>query len=79
MKDLWIEGTLKPTTRCWAQGMDGWRPLSLIPQLKWCLSATGIAIMNESDLAINCLNMLIMICELFPNKCASILYLVLFL
>lgn len=68
MKDLWAEGVLKPTTRCWAQGMDGWRPLNLIPQLKWCISATGTAIMNESDLAINCLNMLITICKLFPNK-----------
>lgn len=68
MKDLWENGSLKPTTRCWAQGMDGWKPLHLIPQLKWKLMATGLAIMNESDLAVACLNMLIQICEFYPNK-----------
>ena len=68
MKEFWDEGTVKPTTRCWAQGMDGWRPLHVIPQLKWSIMATGVPIMHESDLAIACLNMLLNICEFYPNK-----------
>eukprot|EP00794_Sanderia_malayensis_P017835 gene17835-19618_t len=68
MKQLREEGTLKPSTRCWAQGMDGWRPLHSIPQLKWFLLPTGHSIMNETDLAITCLNMLIDICRCYPNR-----------
>lgn len=59
MAELYNEGTINAKTRCWAQGMDGWRPLYTIPQLKWCLLASSQAVMNESDLAILILNMLI--------------------
>ncbi|KAJ3611304.1 hypothetical protein NHX12_021320 [Muraenolepis orangiensis] len=59
MQEFWSAGVLTAKTRCWAQGMDGWRPLQAIPQLKWCLLATGQAVMNESDLATLILNMLI--------------------
>jgi len=65
---MWEAEELKPTTRCWAQGMDGWRNLVSIPQLKWLLCATGLAIMNDSDLAICCLNMLIDISRFYPNR-----------
>ena len=68
MKDMSAEGTLRPETKCWAQGMDGWRPLQNIPQLKWYLLATGSAVMNETDLAVLILNMLIKICEFYPNR-----------
>ena len=68
MKDMSAEGILRPETKCWAQGMDGWRPLQSIPQLKWYLLATGNAVMNETDLAVLILNMLIKICEFYPNR-----------
>ncbi|KAL4623419.1 hypothetical protein GN956_G19211 [Arapaima gigas] len=68
MQDLWKEGTLMAKTRCWAQGMDGWRPLQAIPQLKWCLLASGQAVMNETDLATLILNMLITMCSYFPSR-----------
>ncbi|XP_077997979.1 dnaJ homolog subfamily C member 13-like [Glandiceps talaboti] len=68
MKELWKEGTLVPKTRCWAQGMDGWRPLHTIPQLKWCLLASGQAVMNESELATLILNMLNRICDYYPSR-----------
>ena len=68
MKDMSADGTLRPETKCWAQGMDGWRPLQNIPQLKWYLLATGIAVMNETDLAVKILKMLIKICEFYPNR-----------
>ncbi|GAB6018577.1 DnaJ sub C member 13 [Chamberlinius hualienensis] len=68
LKDYWTEGVINSKTRCWAQGMDGWRPLQAIPQLKWCLMATGNSIMNESDLAVLLLNMLIRICDYYPSR-----------
>ncbi|XP_054717127.1 dnaJ homolog subfamily C member 13-like [Uloborus diversus] len=68
MKDLWKDGTIHPKTKCWAQGMDGWKPIHSIPQLKWCLLATGTPLMNESDLANEILRMLIRICEYFPSR-----------
>lgn len=68
MKEMAVEGTLRPETKCWAQGMDGWRPLQNIPQLKWYLLATGTAVMNETDLSVLILNMLNKMCEFYPNR-----------
>nr|XP_014352446.1 PREDICTED: dnaJ homolog subfamily C member 13 [Latimeria chalumnae] len=68
MKQFWSSGQLIPKTRCWAQGMDGWRQLQVIPQLKWCLLATGQPVLNETDLATLVLNMLITMCEYFPSR-----------
>lgn len=71
MKEFWSEGKINSKTRCWAQGMDGWRLLHGIPQLKWCLLATGTPVMNESELATLILNMLIKICDYFPSRDAD--------
>lgn len=68
MQEFWSTGVLTAKTRCWAQGMDGWRPLQAIPQLKWCLLASGQAVMNESDLATLILNMLITMCSYYPSR-----------
>ncbi|XP_073797395.1 dnaJ homolog subfamily C member 13 isoform X1 [Danio rerio] len=68
MQEFWRSGTLSAKTRCWAQGMDGWRPLQAVPQLKWALLAGGQAVMNESDLATLILNMLISMCSYFPSR-----------
>ncbi|XP_077365120.1 dnaJ homolog subfamily C member 13 isoform X1 [Festucalex cinctus] len=68
MQEFWTTGVLSAKTRCWAQGMDGWRPLQAVPQLKWCLLATGQAVMNETDLATLILNMLITMCSYYPSR-----------
>ncbi|XP_050693547.1 dnaJ homolog subfamily C member 13-like isoform X2 [Eriocheir sinensis] len=68
LKDCWASGALSPKTLCWAQGMDGWHPLTSIPQLKWSLAATGTPVMTESDLATLVLNMLITMCRYFPSR-----------
>ncbi|XP_078270124.1 dnaJ homolog subfamily C member 13 isoform X5 [Rhinoraja longicauda] len=68
MKEFWKDGVLTPKTRCWAQGMDGWRTLQNIPQLKWCLLANGQPVLNETDLATLILNMLITMCEYSPSR-----------
>lgn len=74
MQEFWKSGTLTAKTRCWAQGMDGWRPLQAIPQLKWCTLASGQAVMNETDLATLILNMLITMCSYFPSRCNTYLH-----
>ncbi len=68
MKDLYKEGTVVEKTRCWAQGMDGWKPLSQVSQLKWYTTATGTSLMNESEIAILILRMLIRMCEFYPSR-----------
>lgn len=68
MKNFWKEEAISNKTRCWAQGMDGWRPLQTVPQLKWSLLATGQAALNETDLATLILNMLIRMCEYYPSR-----------
>ena len=79
MQEFWNTGVVTAKTRCWAQGMDGWRPLQAIPQLKWCLLATGQAVMNESDLATMILNMLISMCAFYPSRWARMLVCFVFL
>ncbi|GFN83676.1 Dnaj homolog subfamily c member 13-like, partial [Plakobranchus ocellatus] len=68
MKELYESGEVHAKTRCWAQGMDGWRPLHAVPQLKWTLLATGQAVMNETDMATLILNMLIKMAEFYPSR-----------
>lgn len=68
MTDLWNAGHINGKMLCWAQGMDGWKPLHNIPQLKWCLMATGLPVMNESELATLILKMLIKICDYYPSR-----------
>lgn len=68
MKELYGKGVIDYRTKCWAMGLDGWRALAQIPQLKWSLVAKGTPVLNESDLAINILNILIKMCEYFPSR-----------
>lgn len=49
-------------------GLDGWRALAQLPQLKWCLLAKGNPVLNESDLATHILNVLIRMCQYFPSR-----------
>ena len=68
MRDLYAAGTIDVKTRCWAQGMDGWRTIDKIPQLKWSLLATGQAKMNETSMSILILNMLIKMTAFYPSR-----------
>ena len=65
---FWEESSINQKTRCWAQGMDGWRPLEQIAQLKWNLMSTGHALMNESEMTTLILNMLVQICSFYPSR-----------
>ncbi|KAM7345045.1 receptor mediated endocytosis 8 isoform 2-T2 [Cochliomyia hominivorax] len=68
LKELWSKGVITPKTRCWAIGMDGWRSLQQIPQLKWCLIAKGQPLYNETELASMILDILIKCTSFFPSR-----------
>uniref|UniRef100_A0A182PLV2 J domain-containing protein n=1 Tax=Anopheles epiroticus TaxID=199890 RepID=A0A182PLV2_9DIPT len=68
LKELWSKGVLTPRTRCWAVGMDGWRSLQQIPQLKWCLMAKGTPLFNETELAQHVLDILNKCTSFFPSR-----------
>ncbi|XP_032585427.1 dnaJ homolog subfamily C member 13 isoform X2 [Drosophila mojavensis] len=68
LKELWHKGLITPKTRCWAIGMDGWRSLQQIPQLKWCLIAKGTPLYDETELASKILDILIKCTSFFPSR-----------
>ncbi|KFB50438.1 AGAP005771-PA-like protein [Anopheles sinensis] len=68
LRELWGKGVLTPRTRCWAVGMDGWRSLQQIPQLKWCLMAKGTPLFNETELAQHVLDILNQCTSFFPSR-----------
>lgn len=68
LKDLYADGSITVKTKVWAQGMEGWRLLHQVPQLKWTLVAKGTSVMNESELATLILRILITMARLFPSR-----------
>lgn len=68
VKELYGKGVINPRTKCWAMGLDSWRTVIQIPQLKWCLLAKGSPVLNESELSTLILNILIKMCEYFPSR-----------
>jgi DnaJ family protein C protein 13 len=71
MKDLFKKNVINHRTRCWAMGLDSWKTVSQLPQLKWCLLAKGTPVLNESELATYILNILIRMCEYYPSRDAD--------
>ncbi|XP_015609793.1 dnaJ homolog subfamily C member 13 isoform X2 [Cephus cinctus] len=71
LKNLYAAGKVTYKTKVWAQGLDGWRMISQVPQLKWTLVAKGTPVINESELATLILNILIKMCEYFPSRDAD--------
>ncbi|XP_019866686.2 dnaJ homolog subfamily C member 13 [Aethina tumida] len=68
LKELFQKNVINHKTRCWAMALDGWRPLNMLPQLKWCLLSRGTPVLNESELATHILNILIRMCEYYPSR-----------
>ncbi|KAL1502231.1 hypothetical protein ABEB36_007404 [Hypothenemus hampei] len=68
LKELFAKGVITSKTRCWAMGLESWRSLVQLPQLKWCFLAKGNPVLNESDLATHILNVLIQMCEYYPSR-----------
>lgn len=63
MCDLYEEKTITSKTKVWAQGLEGWRLLHQVAQLKWTLTAKGQAVMNETEMASLILSILISVCR----------------
>lgn len=49
-------------------GLDGWKTIDRIPQLKWTLLGTGQSLYNDSELAAAILDILINMCTLYPSR-----------
>ncbi|XP_023012432.2 receptor mediated endocytosis 8 isoform X1 [Leptinotarsa decemlineata] len=71
LKELFEKGQVNHKTKCWAMAVTGWRPLSQLSQLKWCLLAKGTPVLNESELATYILNILIKMCQYYPSRDAD--------
>ena len=68
IKDFYKEGVFDAKTRFWAQGLDGWKTMDRIPQLKWSLLGAGQSLLNDSELAATILDILISMCTLYPSR-----------
>ena len=68
LQDLFKDKVVHAKTKVWAQGLEGWRLLQQVSQLKWNLLAKGTAVMNESELSALILNMFIQVCHFYPSK-----------
>lgn len=49
-------------------GLDGWKTMDRIPQLKWTMMATGQPLLNDSELASLILDILTKMCSYYPSR-----------
>ena len=68
LKEQFTSGKINADIKCWAQGMDGWRTLKTVAQLKWTILDTGPSVINESEVANHCLSMLNRLCDMYPSR-----------
>ena len=68
LKELFEKKDIGPKTKVWAQGLEGWRLLQQVAQLKWTVLAKNVAVLNESQLASRVLSILITLCKFYPSK-----------
>ena len=71
VKELHSKGTFDSKTKFWAQGMEGWKTMRNVSQLKWAVLATDQPVMNESELCVTVLNILNKICSLYSSRDVS--------
>lgn len=68
LREKFTSGQLTEQSRVWAQGLDGWKSLADVAQLKWTLLASGPGLLNESQMAVTILDTLIAICDFYPSR-----------
>ncbi|XP_059089728.1 dnaJ homolog subfamily C member 13-like [Tigriopus californicus] len=68
LQKLFQEKSVHPKSKVWAQGLESWKLLQQVAQLKWNLIAKGQAVMNESEMASLILSILISVCRYYPSK-----------
>ncbi|KAH3758193.1 dnaJ protein subfamily C member 13 [Pelomyxa schiedti] len=62
------KGEIDNATLCWAQGMEDWKPLQDIYQLKWCFLANGNGLFDYYQLGAIVLDILTQLCSLYPIR-----------
>ncbi|KII64223.1 DnaJ subfamily C member 13 [Thelohanellus kitauei] len=67
LKEKYDEREIDENTKVWAQGMEGWKQLKDISQLKWTILHSVGGIFNQTDLAIKILDIVTRTCVFFPN------------
>jgi len=68
---LFEDKEVNAKTKVWSQGMEGWRNLQQVSQLKWTLLSKGTAVMNESEMSSLILDIFITICKFYPSRDAD--------
>ena len=71
LKKLFADEEVREKTKVWAQGMEGWRMLQDVPQLKWVLMATNDPLLTESELAAIILEIFIQMVKAYPGRGAQ--------
>ena len=62
------KGTFDSKSKFWAQGMEGWKTMRNVSQLKWAVLATDQPVLNESQLCVTVLNILNKLCSLYSSR-----------
>jgi DnaJ family protein C protein 13 len=69
MKRRVKDGSLKPTTRVWAQGLGGWKEIQHVPQLRWgCLNEGERGVMSLTEVSCTVLDILTLLCAYYPTR-----------
>uniref|UniRef100_A0A7E4V2Q6 J domain-containing protein n=1 Tax=Panagrellus redivivus TaxID=6233 RepID=A0A7E4V2Q6_PANRE len=83
-KELYRQGTLTDKSEVWAEGLDKWTPLGVVPQFKWTVCLENVEKPNIDDssttstvaplmytlteLSVVILDILIQMCSFFPSR-----------
>ena len=71
LKRNFNDEVIRETTKVWAQGMEGWRHLEDVPQLKWALMGFGDPLLTESELSSVILDIFIEMVKKYPGRGAQ--------
>lgn len=71
LKRLFGDEIIREKTKVWAQGMEGWRQLCDVPQLKWALMGVGDSLLTESELSTVILDIFIQMVKKYPGRGAQ--------
>uniref|UniRef100_A0A158R602 J domain-containing protein n=1 Tax=Syphacia muris TaxID=451379 RepID=A0A158R602_9BILA len=70
MKKMYCENQICERTQIWAQGMEQWSQLSLVPQFRWtvCVPPNTNGLYNFSELCSLILDIMVQMCSFFPSR-----------
>eukprot|EP01135_Chromosphaera_perkinsii_P007978 Nk52_evm50s1073 gene=Nk52_evmTU50s1073 len=71
LQEFYSDKEINADTLCWAQGMDSWKKLKYICQLKWLILGEGNALLNDGQIARIILDMFLKMSLHFPSRDAN--------